>query len=63
MCVPPRPAELARSPPYAGVTLAADGGRTWRLGTRVRLESALDLSRWRLLLEAILPGCRCSGAR
>ena len=55
MCVTPRPAELARSPPYAGVTLAADGGRTWRLGTRVRLESALDLSRWRLLLEASVP--------
>ena len=30
--------------PYAGVTLAADGARTWRLGTRLRLESALDLS-------------------
>ena len=30
--------------PYAGVMLAADGGRTWRLGTRVRVDSALDLS-------------------
>ena len=30
--------------PYAGVTLAADGARTWRLGTRLRLQSALDLS-------------------
>ena len=30
--------------PYAGVTLAADGARTWRLGTRLSLESALDLS-------------------
>ena len=30
--------------PYAGVTLAADGARTWRLGTRVRVDSALDLS-------------------
>ena len=26
------------------MTLAADGARTWRLGTRLRLESALDLS-------------------
>ena len=25
------------------MTLAADGGRTWRLGTRVRLQPALDL--------------------
>ena len=30
--------------PYAGVTLAADGARTWRLGTRLSLQSALDLS-------------------
>ena len=30
--------------PYAGVTLAADGARTWRLGTRLRLQPALDLS-------------------
>ena len=29
--------------PYAGVTLAADGARTWRLGTRLRVEPALDL--------------------
>ena len=30
--------------PYAGVTLAADGARTWRLGTRLSLQPALDLS-------------------
>ena len=30
--------------PYAGVTLAADGARTWRLSTRLRLPPALDLS-------------------
>ncbi len=30
--------------PYAGLGLAADGARTWRLGTRLRLESSLDLS-------------------
>ena len=30
--------------PYAGVTLAADGARTWRLGTRLGLQPALDLS-------------------
>ena len=28
--------------PYAGVALAADGARTWRLGTRLRLDSGLD---------------------
>ena len=30
--------------PYAGVTLAADGARTWRLGTRLRLQPALAVS-------------------
>ena len=30
--------------PYAGVTLAADGGRTWRLGTHLRLDSGLAVS-------------------
>ena len=30
--------------PYAGVTLAADGARTWRLGTRMRLDSGLAVS-------------------
>ncbi len=30
--------------PYAGVALAADGARTWRLGTRLRLASGLAVS-------------------
>ena len=30
--------------PYAGVALAADGARTWRLGTRLRLDSGLAVS-------------------
>ena len=30
--------------PYAGVALAADGSRTWRLGTRLRLDSGLAVS-------------------
>ena len=30
--------------PYAGVALAADGARTWRVGTRLRLDSGLAVS-------------------
>ena len=30
--------------PYAGVTLAADGARTWRVGGRLRLDSGLAVS-------------------
>ena len=30
--------------PYAGVALAADGARTWRLGARLRLASGLAVS-------------------